>query len=435
MPSLGARAARCPSCKAPFSLVAGQTLYTCGYCGASIDLNGAPAQAPLRPTQASASGSASAAMPVMVITALVCIVLGVGVSVFLLLDSGSPPPRAAPPRVVTQPRPPPAPLPAENIHWNASDGPVVMDLNGDGTDDIIGHVSAISLQAGGTSRELVAAFDGKTFAKLWEVAPEGPASDAQMRTWVAKQAGRLVMTEPGAVRILEPATGRNLGRVPLSDKPSYLCVPVGNLHSVWVEVEDGQHLEFDVQSGTSRPALKPPPSCAARPLSEQTCSMFRPRALPTRCEEPRRVPAIAGFTPRMLYRVGDLRLVIGVRSPGTSVPMAAVFEERGTKPLWHGLVADMDPLRLAEDVSEAVEVTPDAVYLGYGLKEGGMRLTRRDIRTGAVVWDVPIPGSKDGSPPSALWLLGGRMYVPHWTWLDVFDIQTGQLLGRIGKWM
>ncbi|MBJ6761691.1 hypothetical protein JGU66_13020 [Myxococcaceae bacterium JPH2] len=369
------------------------------------------------------------------VAAIVFVVGGAGAVAFLIQSPGNPPPRATPPRVATRPVPPPKELPVENIHWDAANGPVAMDLNGDGTEDIIGPVRAIPLQAGGTLRELVAAFDGKTFAKLWEVAPEGPASDVMSRTWVAKQAGRLVMTEPGALRILEPATGRTLGRVPLSDKPSYLCVPAGDLHSLWVEVEDGQHLQLDVPSGTSRPAPKPPPSCAKQPLGEMTCSMFRPRALSTRCEAPRKVPDIAGFEPRMVYRVGDLRLVMGSRSPGSSVPMAAVFEAQAPKPLWHGLVADMNPLLLAESVSEAVEVTPDALYLGYGLKAGGMRLTRRDIRTGAVVWDVPIPGSKDGTPPNALWLQGGRLYVPHWTWLDVFDIQTGQLLGTIGKWM
>ena len=51
---------------------------------------------------------------------------------------------------------------------------------------------------------------------------------------------------------------------------------------------------------------------------------------------------------------------------------------------------------------------------------------------------LPGPGtrrrSEDGSGP--IWILpsSARLYVPHWTWLDVFDARNGAALGTVGMW-
>ncbi|MCP3141934.1 hypothetical protein [Pyxidicoccus xibeiensis] len=81
------------------------------------------------------------------------------------------------------------------------------------------------------------------------------------------------------------------------------------------------------------------------------------------------------------------------------------------------------------------ELSGDAVFIAYELEQpGGFHLIRRDARTGAIRWDVPIPRSKEATGPSALWVHGGRVYVPHWAWLDVFDAETGNLVGTLGRW-
>ncbi|RKH05019.1 hypothetical protein D7V97_24550, partial [Corallococcus sp. CA053C] len=52
MARTGPRTSRCPDCNAPFKLQAGQTHYTCGYCGMSFDLGGTQTRSPLPPPPA-----------------------------------------------------------------------------------------------------------------------------------------------------------------------------------------------------------------------------------------------------------------------------------------------------------------------------------------------------------------------------------------------
>ncbi|MCY1035347.1 hypothetical protein OV207_28130 [Corallococcus sp. BB11-1] len=306
-----------------------------------------------------------------------------------------------------------------------------MDVNGDGTDDIIGHVRRLEASKG---MDLVAAFDGRTLEQLWETPPaEGP--DTSRTTKVIAQGGRLVMSEQRVVNLLEAETGKRLGRVPLSDSPRRLCIPPGDTESVWIEVVDGQHLLLNTRTATARPAPRAPPRCATPPLSPQTCSLGRPVELTTTCERSSYPPSdIRGFSPSFIYRNKNAILVTGTRRPGTSVPMAALFQKGSRKPLWHGVVADTDPLTLQDQTPEVAELTDDAFYIAYELEQGGVRLVRRDLGTGAMTWDVAIPRSKDGSAPPVIWAHGDRVYVPHWTWLDVFEASTGNLVGTLGRW-
>ncbi|RKH38060.1 PQQ-binding-like beta-propeller repeat protein, partial [Corallococcus sicarius] len=329
--------------------------------------------------------------------------------------------------------PTPAPAPAGgNFQWNARSAPAFMDVNGDGTDDLIGHIRRF---ASSKPEERVAAFDGKTLAMLWETPPtEGP--DASTTTKVIAQGGKLVMSGPRTVTLLEAETGKPLGSVPLSDAPKRLCRPPGDTDSVWIEVVDEQHLMLDTRTGTARPARKAPPRCATPPLSPETCEMGRPPELATSCVRSAYPPSdIRGFSSTFIFRREDFIVVTGTRWPGTTVPLVAVFEKGNRKPLWHGNVADMDPTHLRDTAPRIVELDGDAVFIAYELEQpGGFHLIRRDARTGAVRWDVPIPRSKEATDPGSIWAHAGRVYVPHFSWMDVFEAETGHLVGTLGRW-
>jgi hypothetical protein len=429
------RASRCPYCNAPFAPRPGQTHYTCGYCAEEFDLGG-PGQPPFPPPP----GPARSAHPQIVMAVGVGVMVVMGLLASLLLASPAPkrkpepaPPVPPAPRGVVPP-PPPTPVPApaprpQPLQWMERGAPVFVDVNGDGTDDIVGHVRRFG---GSDPTNLIAAFDGKTFQKLWESLPsEGP--DASIRTKVIAQNGLLVSSEQRAVNLLELATGKRLGSAPLSDSPRRLCIPPGDAHSVWVEVIDHQHLLFDTRTATAKPAPRAPPGCATPPLSPETCNMSRPPEHPTRCVRSSYPPSdIKGFSTQYLFRSRGYTLSLGTRWPGTTVPLVAVYGPESKKPLWHGVVADQDPLLLRDTPPKVGEITQDAVYILYEMDKGGARLVRRDLRTGAIAWDVPLPHETVGMGPSALWVHGDRVYLPNWTWLDVFDAATGRLEGSIG---
>ncbi|RKG60064.1 hypothetical protein D7V80_36530, partial [Corallococcus sp. CA054B] len=319
------------------------------------------------------------------------------------------------------------------FHWVERGAPVFMDVNGDGTEDIVGHVS--QHEAGSGFRHVIAAFDGRTFQKLWESAPsEGP--DTSRYTKVIAQNGRLVMSEQRAVNLLELETGKRLGRVPLTDSPGRLCIPSGDTTSVWVEVVDHQHLLFDTRTATAKPAPQAPEGCATPPESMKTCDRGRPPEHPTTCELSSYPPSdIRGFSSRYLLRMGGYTLALGTRWPGTAVPLVALFAPGDRKPLWHDIVSDKDPLLLRALAPEVGEIAKDAVYVVYSLAEGGkggLQLIRRDLRTGAVAWDVALPEPQTTAVRATLWARDGRIYVSQWGHLLALDAATGDRVGIIG---
>ncbi|QDE87551.1 hypothetical protein BHS06_00545 [Myxococcus xanthus] len=432
---------RCPRCNAPFALTQGQELYTCGYCNASIDTRGEKAPLPSYEAPPVPESEERGGIPVGVIQlaaiggvvlALIALVVGFITWTTASESTGGPIPGGPAPIVVARP---PGVEKASTFQWDTTSVPLVVDLNGDGTDDFVGRIRRLMPNTGGTDiRSMAAAFDGKSLGLLWETGLEGSISELSGTVHLVHQGGRVVMSSPDAVSILDPQTGKQLGRVALSDKPRNLCIPQGDTESVWVDVSDGQNLLLNTKTAAARPAIEPPPSCAPFKWNPRMCPSQLVRRSPILCERPRNLPDVPGFSPEHVYKLNDLNVVLGERSPGSRVPMAAVFQQGQKAPLWHGNVADMDPKKVKERVVEVLALSEDALIMAYELKEGGAQLIRRDMRTGSVSWDVPIPNSKSGSGASDIKLHGGRVYVPHWVWLDVFDAKTGNLIGTLGKW-
>ncbi len=429
---------RCPRCNAPITLVSGQVLYTCGYCDASIDTQGE--KAPLPHYEPAVTGSNQNVAFLVAGIGVALFVAGAAVFLSFGPDEGPipgplPTPGPVPSPVVVAP-PPAVVAQKSKFQWDSSGLPMVVDLNGDGTDDIVGRIRRLVPNTGGMDiRTKAAAFDGKSLELLWEVDLEGQPSELHSTVLFAHQGGRVVMSTPDAVLLLEPATGKPLGKVALSDKPKRLCVPEGDTESVWVEVSDERHLLLNTATTAARPATQPPPSCVVRKWNmREDCYITVARKSPVPCVSARHLPAVPGFRAENVYKWRGLEVVTGERNPGSRMPMAAVFEPGAKAPLWVDGVGDMDPKNVKESVVDAVSFSDDALFMVYGLKQGGEQLVRRDLRTGRVIWDVPVPNSASGSGTSEFKQHGGRVYVPHWVWLDVFDAKTGNLVGTLGAW-
>ncbi|RKI75366.1 hypothetical protein D7X55_00055 [Corallococcus sp. AB049A] len=424
------RASRCPHCNAPFTPQVAKTHYDCGYCGHAFDLDGPP---PLQPgPRAPRPGQKNPQVVMRVAGIAVMVLMGVMGAVFSRASGG---PDVPGPRPVSSPvvpgAPPEPPSPKRGpFQWVEQGAPVFADVNGDGTEDLIGHVS--QHEAGTGFRQVVAAFDGRTFQTLWESAPaEGPDTSRYVK--VIAQNGRLVMSEQRKLNLLELATGKRLGHAPLTDSPRRLCIPPGDTTSVWVEVKDHQHLLFDTRTARAEPAPQAPKGCATPPESMKSCDVSRPLEHPTTCERSSDPPSdIRGLTVRYLLRSGGYTLALGMRYPGTSVPMVALFEPGNRKPLWHDIVSEKDPLLLRDLSPEVGELTKDAVYVIYVLDQGGRQLIRRDLRTGAVVWDVALPEAQTSAVQPTLWARDGRLYVSDWGSLLALDAATGERIGGIG---
>ena len=133
--------------------------------------------------------------------------------------------------------------------------------------------------------------------------------------------------------------------------------------------------------------------------------------------------ALAGFVETHVPVKGRRRRIGNRRIRG--VPQAARWQRAlvGSPP--SAFEADLN----AVDMAGGVLV---AAYVANEPKAG--RLMGVDARTGNPLWDVAIPNTDRVSDADEMTVTATRVYLPHWTWLDVFDARTGAHLATLGAW-
>lgn len=310
----------------------------------------------------------------------------------------------------------------EHLQWGAGFGPSVAPvfLNDDAVEDFVGlyRIMSEDLYVGG--------FDGKTLGRVWKSAPLGSLSDGVAYTHFALAGRRVAVTDFRAnVHVLEVATGAEVGKVVLSDRARRVCAPPKDVSAVWIEVADGKDVLVDTQTLTSKPSSAP--------------AWCRPRSTPgsgceggsAACSLAGASVRVAGFRAEVVLAAGDRRVAIGARDPGTATPMAVGLDARGGA-TWTATLPD-DPA-IAHPGAPLADLAAGKLFACFELSSRGSRLVALDVETGARLWDVQVPRSTEGSGPWAITATATRVYVPHWTWLDVLDATNGKLVGTVGKW-
>jgi hypothetical protein len=65
---------------------------------------------------------------------------------------------------------------------------------------------------------------------------------------------------------------------------------------------------------------------------------------------------------------------------------------------------------------------------------GGGEFVALDGKRGDERFRVVVPRSEWGGPPNRVVVAGGRVYLPHGPWLDLFDAATRRVIDTIGRW-
>ncbi len=427
----------CPNCQAPLPLGGDAEIVTCEYCGRQVMREQPPPPAPppnavrtsVGRAQQARVGQAPARGPKGLIVALAVLPLVVGGIIAATvaikaqkaatLDSNGPGGGGYTPSGV-------------HLQWSGV-APVAVDLNGDGVEDIVGRYNVLEK---GSTHAYVGAFDGKKLERIWKAGSYGTISDAQA-IHVAVSGDRVLVSDASNfVHILELTTGKELRNVRLTDKVKELCPFAEEPASVWIAVADEQNVKLDLATGETRifgrPGFCPGRETLSANSSCWSAEYHRSRHSHAECRPAEEAPILEGFRTEHVLAEGADQIAIGVKDPGTRNPMAMGFEgESGSKRVLWSRNVSADAREGSLQVTDLID---GRAILLYQSKRRGWRLVALDATTGNTVYDVEIPRTESGSGPSDMLLTAARVYVPHWTWLDIFETASGEHLGTIGIW-
>lgn len=319
----------------------------------------------------------------------------------------------------------------ERLQWDAVRAPQEVSLAGVNGRFVLGRYRLLYSGRGVPTTTHVGLFDVSSGDHRWGTDSLGRHSEDQTyRSVHALAVGdrAVVTTSSGLVRVLDLASGDLRASVQLTDVALSLC-PLGDNRSVWVEVSDQNHMLLDTVTGAARPNPTPAECTTQGARLSDDCSArgaFRPQAV---CVEANRL-TLPGMRVERTLTADGVQVAIGQHSPGTGYPMLAAFNASGV--LWQRPLSG-DPNAARDRVPEVADLVRGVLYIPYQRSDGTLRLVAIDAATGRDRWESAPPDSR-GSAPDTMTVTAERVYLPHWTWLDIFDAQTGAHLRTIGRW-
>jgi hypothetical protein len=402
----------------------------CRYCHQSIEIRrGAPPSSPIANTRVvyvtTAEPAQRRAAPIALIAGLLVPLL-IGIAVTWLTFSRAQVARpAGVPQIVSA-------YGGEHLQWHTI-GPVFpVHLNDDAAEDVVGPYRILE-QA--TLRVFVGAFDGASGKRLWGAGPFVSAEELQHLQYAASGNRVAVADARATLHLLDLRTGEPIATAKLSDRVRRMCGAPSGAARFYVETVDDAAV-FVEADGAITTGPRPDFCRDTRPSGRQSdCErlpLFLGPELP--CLPLGSAPKVKGLQPKWAIGSDSGAVIIGVRTPGSRVPMAAGYVPGSREARWTRLIPTGDPLSVKEGDPPAVDLKDDTFYAYYELASGLARLVAIDLQTGETRWDVAVPNSTEGTGPQRLVIGRDRVYVPHWTWLDLFDRKTGQHLGTIGRW-
>lgn len=304
------------------------------------------------------------------------------------------------------------------MSWLGMGPPVLQDVDGDAVLDAVGLVRYVL--AGDVCH--LAALSGATGARLWQSPPLGTYNEVYTgQVFAAGDA--ILFATAGRLDRFAAADGAKGWSLQVQDKVEALCRLDGD--RVAVELANQAWQEVSLVDGAARPSPGVE-RCERLPSSDPRRG--DPRAT---IEDTRGRGSIPGMRASAQLRPAGApwRLVIGVRSSGTSVPMLARLD--GKRTVWSvDLPVDgaLEASPSGPDLLAASDTAACAAYQVQGRSQA--HLTCFDLGTGERRWDVEVPQT---TPLRGLALGGDRVYLSGWGALQVFDAGTGAHLRTIGS--
>ncbi len=432
-------AATCARCGAPLHLDPSTPKQTCGFCGNehfftanAPPLAQPPYSQPFREMPPPSAGT-GAALTTPGASANAFVVLGAGLVMLCLIGGvlaaalagrGHGSSAARPGGGGTVPA-------GEHLQWSSNGMNVVpARIDGDAIEDFVGRYVILDLAGQSTQTLFVGGFSGATFDRVWKAGPYGTLSEAAGATHFTVVGDRVAVADfRSTLHVLDVTTGKELRSVHLSDRARSVCGPLDGRKQVWVELADRNNQIVDLESGKSEAAARPA-WCRSAGSGLHSCGGARAACR----DEDMSAPKQGGVRVDLMFSEGSLTVATGHKEPGTPTPLALGFDAAKKTTTWTATIPS-DPAAAGGINHGSGDLAGGRFFTAYELAgQKGSRLVSFDAKSGARLWDVPVSRSESGSGVDGLAATATRVYVPHWTWLDVHDAASGKLLGTVGVW-
>lgn len=363
--------------------------------------------------------------------ALILLVAGALVTVLRTRRTAPPPPSAAPlPSSVAPPLPPSAAPSLPRLLWSHVGGlPLLLDVNGDGVEDLVGRV--IDLQPSDRRVAVrIAAFDGKTHALLWVAGSFGEERLAAREVaLVAGHGAVAAMDGKAQYALFDGRTGEEILRGEAEESGLQGCVGERGARVLWLGTKRGDGILFELAEKRSS-AAKRPAACAAAKEPQKVSTA-----------ESTTLPWDAGRMIKMTtLREGPIRFAVGIDNWTKKRVTVAGFPATGVEPRWKR------PIREGEGEAPPVDLPAMpvdlqggraiVVYPTRGLVDPWVtwRMQAIEAASGAEIWDVGLEGSGSsrffGTP--VLGVTEGRLFLAYESWLEIYERESGKRVARIG---
>lgn len=412
---------KCPNCAAFLRADAEKPVVTCEYCGVTARLQARTRvlerKKPLPPGPQEMPVAVESRSRIWLAKILGAPISLAGIATFWLLHGGANLAVRETVRAVAKELQDTAALATHfGSTWQGTGNMFLVDVNGDGTLDPIGRTRHV----GAGDEVTISAFDGERGDRLWESEPIGSYSDTLSHPVVLRADQILAADAGGGVRAIALTDGRTLWRQVLGEQVVAFCEGGDR---VVARLSDATWRALDPRTGESttvaaRKSCTPLPSDKDNPNAFVERDMYRRRG---------RLPRVKGM--HVMSAIGDV--AIGVKSPGTPIPLLARVV--GEKVAWIVELPGQDRLSASGAPLLAVG-TPDAVVALYERKSPrSYRLVRIDLAQGLRVWEVELPDTGSIEVFEGIAASGRHVFISAWGHLDAFDLATGKHVYRIGR--
>ncbi len=336
--------------------------------------------------------------------------------------------------------------PARQFFWQ-SGRPFAADLDGDGSEDLLGIVQVV-----GETPLTIVAVSGADWHVLWEtdIGDRATMPDQPRLRYIESQAGSTAIFAMGAaIRAFDGKTGQQKWVANLPDKTSMMVLDGDHL---WIRSIDESTHTVALTTGVVTPT-KADPSSAAKSLRTDYGYDLIPSndQLDLESEQFADVRIETAFCPPELLAIAldnpyghdpvpctwNQGLAWVARTKGTAVPFLIGYDPATKQERWRQQLTPAGSLETIDggfNQPRAEFVDQDAVISFSPTTANGAATIRRiSMADGSTKWEA-ILARKSTENVDGMVIGKDRLYINHGSGMVVLDLATGKEIERLGGW-